>query len=82
MEEINWDTLLLEVDLSNFGDILDNELEQVTKPLPQPCSIQNSDEESTVSSWIEEIEKLRNRDATVRSRERKKMYVKDLDMKS
>ncbi|MBA0611684.1 hypothetical protein Godav_012347, partial [Gossypium davidsonii] len=38
MEEINWDTLLLEVDLSDFGDILDNELEQVTKPLPQPYS--------------------------------------------
>ncbi|MBA0737340.1 hypothetical protein Gogos_010810, partial [Gossypium gossypioides] len=62
MEEINWDTLLLEVDLPNFGDILDNEPEQVTKPLPQPCSIQNLDEESTVSSWIEEIEKVLMKD--------------------
>ncbi|MBA0775991.1 hypothetical protein Gotri_011057, partial [Gossypium trilobum] len=29
MEEINWDTLLLEVDLPDFGDILDNEPEPV-----------------------------------------------------
>ncbi|MBA0554787.1 hypothetical protein Golob_013870 [Gossypium lobatum] len=43
-------------------DILDNELEQVTKPLPQPCSTQNPDEESTVSSWIEEIEKVLMKD--------------------
>ncbi|MBA0645670.1 hypothetical protein Goklo_013735, partial [Gossypium klotzschianum] len=102
------------VDLPDFGDILDNEQEQVTTPPPQPCSTQNPDEEPTVSSWIEEIEKvlikddnfdhmvetqlipdddflvdllvtslqLRNRDAVVRSRERKKMYVKDLEMKS
>ncbi|MFQ6625989.1 hypothetical protein Gotur_004858 [Gossypium turneri] len=28
------------------------------------------------------VEQLRNRDAIVRSRERKKMYVKDLEMKS
>ncbi|KAA3470855.1 bZIP transcription factor 60-like protein [Gossypium australe] len=129
MEEINWDTLLLEVNLPDFGDILDNELEQVMKPPPQPCSTQNPDEEPAVSSWIEEIKKvlmedynfdhmvetqpvpdddfladllsqthidfdkddpiakkqkrqLRNRDAVVRSRERKKMYVKDLEMKS
>nr|KJB23427.1 hypothetical protein B456_004G097700 [Gossypium raimondii] len=138
MEEINWDTFFLEVDLLDFGDILDNEPEQVTKPPPQPCSTQNPDEEPTLSSWIEEIEKvlieddnfdhmvetqlsppcsgsdivgvdsgdlhkqsqthtdvdkdnpiakkqkrqLRNRDAVVRSRERKKMYVKDLEMKS
>ncbi|TYI68599.1 hypothetical protein E1A91_D08G099700v1 [Gossypium mustelinum] len=100
MEEINWDTFFLEV----------------TKPPLQPCSTQNPDEEPTLSSWIEEIEKvlieddnfdhmvetqlthtdvdkdnpiakkqkrqLRNRDAVVRSRERKKMYVKDLEMKS
>ncbi|KAG8486920.1 hypothetical protein CXB51_020470 [Gossypium anomalum] len=150
MKEINWDTLLLKVDLPDFGDILDNEPEQVIEPLSQPCSIQNPDEESIVSSWIEEIENVlmkddnfdhrlvhllivkgmwlastmsqthtdvnkdnpiakkqkscmsnlrkrcnglpeelklnlatsRNKDATVRSRERKKMYVKDLDMKS
>ncbi|PPD96959.1 hypothetical protein GOBAR_DD06015 [Gossypium barbadense] len=136
MEEINWDTLLLEVDLPDFGNILDNE--PVTEPPPQPCSTQNPDEEPAVSSWIGEIEKtqpvsdddfladllvdsppssggdvtgvdgadlhkqsqthtdvdkddpiakkqrrqLRNRDAAVRSRERKKMYVKDLEMKS
>ncbi|MFQ6625988.1 hypothetical protein Gotur_004858, partial [Gossypium turneri] len=98
----------------------------VTKPPLQPCSTQNPDEEPTVYSWIEEIEKVlieddnfdhmvetqlvpdndflvdllsqthtdvdkddpiakkqkRNRDAIVRSRERKKMYVKDLEMKS
>ncbi|MBA0753461.1 hypothetical protein Gogos_021936 [Gossypium gossypioides] len=151
MEEINWDTLLLEVDLPDFGDILNNEPEPVTEPPPQPCSTQNPDEEPAVSSWIGEIEKvlmeddnfdhrvetqpvsdddfladllvdsppssggdvagvdgadlhkqsqthtdvdkgdpiakkqrrqLRNRDAAVRSRERKKMYVKDLEMKS
>ncbi|KAH1064575.1 hypothetical protein J1N35_029562 [Gossypium stocksii] len=151
MEEINWDTLFLEVDLPDFGDILDNDPEPVTEPPPQPCSSQNPDEEPAVSSWIGEIEKvlmeddnfdhrvetqpvsdddfladllvdsppssggdvagvdgadlhkqsqthtdvdkddpiakkqrrqLRNRDAAVRSRERKKMYVKDLEMKS
>ncbi|MBA0736557.1 hypothetical protein Gogos_010096 [Gossypium gossypioides] len=27
--EINWDTFLLEVDLPDFGDILDNEPEQL-----------------------------------------------------
>ncbi|MBA0736558.1 hypothetical protein Gogos_010096, partial [Gossypium gossypioides] len=58
IEEINWDTFLLEVDLPDFGDILDNEPEQVTKPPPQPCSTQNPDEEPAVSSWIEEIDKV------------------------
>ncbi|XP_016690798.2 uncharacterized protein [Gossypium hirsutum] len=29
MEEINWDTLLLEVDLPDLGDILDNEPKQI-----------------------------------------------------
>ncbi|PPE01892.1 hypothetical protein GOBAR_DD01097 [Gossypium barbadense] len=58
MEENTWDTLLLEVDLPDFGDILDNESEQVTKPPPQPCLTQNPDEEPTVSSWIGEIEKV------------------------
>ncbi|MBA0735885.1 hypothetical protein Gogos_019687 [Gossypium gossypioides] len=109
MEEINWDTLLLEANLPDFKDILDNEPEQVTKPLPQPYLTQNPDEEMVVSLWIGEIEKvlieddnfdymvetqiipdddfladllLRNRDAVVRSRKRKKMYVKDLEMKS
>ncbi|MBA0876742.1 hypothetical protein Goshw_002141, partial [Gossypium schwendimanii] len=114
MEEINWDTLLLEVDLPDLGDILDNEPENVTKPPPQPCSTKNLDEQSAVSSWIGEIKKvlmeddnfdhmvetqpvpdddflaellvtslqLRNIDAVVRSRERKKMHVKDLEMKN
>ncbi|KAA3463779.1 bZIP transcription factor 60-like protein [Gossypium australe] len=138
MEEHNWDTLLLEVDLPDSGDILDNESEQVTEPPSQPCLTHNPDEELVVSLWIGEIEKvlmeddnfdhrvetqlvpnddfladllddsppcssngmthtdvdkddpivkkqrrqMRNRDATVRSRERKKMYVKDLEMKS
>ncbi|XWS75221.1 hypothetical protein CRYUN_Cryun01aG0067000 [Craigia yunnanensis] len=148
MEEINWDSLLLDLDFPDFGNILENELEQVTQTPPQPLSTQNTDEEPVVSSWIGEIEKvlmeddhfddrvetqsisddfladllvdspssgsdeaidddafhkesqthininnddpvakkqrrlLRNRDAAVRSRERKKMYVKDLEMKS
>ncbi|PPD89681.1 hypothetical protein GOBAR_DD13382 [Gossypium barbadense] len=58
MEEINWDTLLLEVDLPDLRDILDNEPEHVTKPPPQPCSTQNPDEELAVSSWIGEIKKV------------------------
>ncbi|KAK5813480.1 hypothetical protein PVK06_028930 [Gossypium arboreum] len=62
MGEINWDTLLLEVDLPDFGNILDNEPEQVTEPLLQPCSIQNPDEELMVSSWIEEIKKVLMKD--------------------
>ncbi|XWS08041.1 hypothetical protein CRYUN_Cryun41cG0043400 [Craigia yunnanensis] len=118
MEEINWDSMFLELDFPNFGNILENESESVTQPPPQPLSNQNPDEEPVVSSWIGEIEKvlmdddhfddrietqpvsddfladvmvdsppsgsgeLRNRDAAVRSRERKKMYVKNLEMKS
>ncbi|KAG8500750.1 hypothetical protein CXB51_002781 [Gossypium anomalum] len=46
MEENNWDTLFLEVDLPDFGDILYNESEQ------------NPDEELAVSLWIREIEKV------------------------
>ncbi|KAK8643331.1 hypothetical protein V6N13_012634 [Hibiscus sabdariffa] len=150
MEEINWDTLLLDADLPDFGDILLNEPEPVTEAPPQPSSAENRDQEPAVSSWIGEIEKvlmeddhfddrvetqsvsddeflahllvdsppsgdgsvavdgadfhkqnqthtdvdkddpvvkkqrrqLRNRDAAMRSRERKKIYVKDLEMKS
>ncbi|KAA3468815.1 bZIP transcription factor 60-like protein [Gossypium australe] len=46
------------------GDITDEKHapSSVTKPLPQPCSIQSPDEESTVSSWIEEIEKVLMKD--------------------
>ncbi|TYI14012.1 hypothetical protein ES332_A08G097900v1 [Gossypium tomentosum] len=73
MEEINWDTIFLEVDLLDFGDILDNKLKQATKPplnLVRPrISMKNR-------------RQLRNRDVVVRSMERKKMYVKDLEMKS
>ncbi|MFQ6667393.1 hypothetical protein Gotur_033436 [Gossypium turneri] len=58
MEEINWDTLLLKVNLPDLGDILDNEPEHVTKPPLQQCSTQNLDEESAVSSWIGEIKKV------------------------
>ncbi|KAK8579698.1 hypothetical protein V6N13_142867 [Hibiscus sabdariffa] len=150
MEEINWDALLLEADLPDFGDILQNEPEPVAESPPQPFSTESRDQEPMVSSWIGEIEKvlmeddhfddrvqtqplsdddfladllvdsppsvgcgvavdgadfhkqdqthvdfdkddpaakkqrrqLRNRDAAVRSRERKKIYVKDLEMKS
>ncbi|MBA0762118.1 hypothetical protein Gotri_024666 [Gossypium trilobum] len=62
MKEINWDTLLLEVNLPDFKDILDNESEQVTKPPPQPCLIQNPDEETVVSLWIGEIKKVLTED--------------------
>ncbi|XP_022748488.1 bZIP transcription factor 60-like isoform X2 [Durio zibethinus] len=148
MEEINRDSLLLEVDFPDLGNILEKEPESVTQSPPQPLSTQNPDEEPVVSSWIGEIEKvlmeddhfddgvetqpvsyefladllvdsppsgsgeaiddaafnkqnqihikidnddptakkqmrqLRNRDASARSRERKKMYVKDLEIKS
>ncbi|KAH1120403.1 hypothetical protein J1N35_003563 [Gossypium stocksii] len=57
MEEINWDTLLLEANLPGFRDILDNKSEQVTKPPLQPCLTQNPDEETAMSSWIGEIDK-------------------------
>ncbi|KAA3485072.1 bZIP transcription factor 60-like protein [Gossypium australe] len=58
MEEINWDTLLLKVDLPDFGDILDNRSEQVMEPPYQPCSTQNPNVEPVVSLWIGEIEKV------------------------
>ncbi|KAH1121116.1 hypothetical protein J1N35_004276 [Gossypium stocksii] len=58
MEEINWDTLLLEANLPDFKDILDNEPKQVMKPPPQPCLTRNPDEETTVSSWIGKIKKF------------------------
>ncbi|KAH1067182.1 hypothetical protein J1N35_032169 [Gossypium stocksii] len=57
MEEINWDTLLLEANLPDFRYILDNEPKQVTKLPPQPCLTWNPDEETAVSSWIGEIKK-------------------------
>ncbi|KAE8682039.1 Pyrophosphate--fructose 6-phosphate 1-phosphotransferase subunit alpha [Hibiscus syriacus] len=150
MEEINWDTLFLEADFPDFGDILQNDQGPETEASPQPFSTENRDLEQAVSSWMGEIEKalmeddhsldraetqpasdddffadlladsppsggggvavegvdfrkqnqahtdadkddpvvkkqrrqLRNRDAAVRSRERKKIYVKDLEMKS
>ncbi|XP_022765478.1 bZIP transcription factor 60-like isoform X2 [Durio zibethinus] len=143
MEEINWDSLFLELDSPDFRNILEDEPEP-----PQPSSTASPGEEPVVNSWVDEIEKalmeddqfddrveiqpvsddfladilvdsppsnsdetiddaafhkqhrtritidnddpiakkqrrqLRNRDAAVRSRERKKMYVKDLEMKS
>ncbi|MBA0550521.1 hypothetical protein Golob_021460, partial [Gossypium lobatum] len=58
MEETNWDTFLLEVDLPDFRDILDNESKQVAELPPEPCSTQNPDEELAVFSWIGEIEKV------------------------
>ncbi|XP_017981823.1 PREDICTED: bZIP transcription factor 60 [Theobroma cacao] len=164
--EINWDTLFLELDSSDFANIFENssnEPEPVTQPL-QPLSTPSPDGDAVVSSCIGEIERvlmedddfdkevqtqsvsddflaevlvdsplsgggevidaaaadvpdaadvadvadasffkqndsdnnihsddhiakkrrrqLRNRDAAVRSRERKKMHVKDLEMKS
>ncbi|MBA0808881.1 hypothetical protein Gohar_024584, partial [Gossypium harknessii] len=111
MEEINWDTLLLEVDLPDFGDILDNEPEPVTEPPPQPFSdddfladllvdsppssggdvagVDGADlhKQSQTHTDVDKDDPIakkqrRNRDAAVRSRERKKMYVKDLEMKS
>lgn len=146
MEEINWDSLLLEPQFPDIGNILESEPDSVTESPPQPLFTQNPDEEPGLSSWIGEIEKalmeddqfddrvenqpasddfladllvdsppsgsdgaiddasfhiqnqthvdnndpiakrqkrmLRNRDAAMRSRERKKMYVKDLEMKS
>ena len=58
MEEINWDSLLLDLDFPDFGNILENEPDQVTQTPPQPLSTQNTDEEPVVSSWIGEIEKV------------------------
>ena len=58
MEEINWDSMFLELDFPHLGNILENESESVTQPPPQPLSNQNPDEEPVVSSWIGEIEKV------------------------
>ncbi|GMI83367.1 hypothetical protein HRI_002006000 [Hibiscus trionum] len=60
MEEINWDSLLLEVDLPDFGDILQNQPEPVAEAEahPQSLSTGSRDQELDVSSWIGEIEKV------------------------
>ncbi|XP_022764319.1 uncharacterized protein LOC111309554 [Durio zibethinus] len=52
MEEINWDSLFLELDSPDFRNILEDEPEP-----PQPSSTASPGEEPVVNSWVDEIEK-------------------------
>ncbi|XP_021283978.1 bZIP transcription factor 60 [Herrania umbratica] len=58
--EINWDTLFLELDSSDFANIFENssdEPQPVTQPL-EPLSTPSPDGDAVVSSWVGEIERV------------------------
>ncbi|MBA0678887.1 hypothetical protein Goari_020205, partial [Gossypium aridum] len=83
MKEINWDTFVLEANLPDFKDILDNESEQSGDVVGiHSGDLYKQSQTHTNVDKYNPIAKKQKRDVVVRSREMKKMYVKDLEMKS